>query len=456
MAYRALDSIMRHIRRLAPAPGDAGLGDGALLERFIAQRDEAAFETLLQRHGPMVLGVCRRILHDPHAVDDAFQVTFLVFLRKAHSLRRQDLLGNWLYGVAYRTALKARGTSAKRRVDEQPLADMPGPETDEALAWRDLRPLLDEEISRLPAKYRQPIVLCYLEGRTVTEAAAQLGWPSGTVAGRLARAKETLRSRLTRRGLTLSASLLGSALSQSAPAAVPAGLLTATIRSAAIVAAGQIMMAPGLAASVSFLLEGVDKAMFINKLKISASILLTMGAVGGGVLAYSKVAGQHFGINNAGGVVGFVQQPGEVKPAEVAPQAQDPRFPKTLPTLGKDKAAALIQASNFSDKLAALIAARYDAARTEVDFRWGRSVRGLETQDILLGSCLRLIEAERELSNKQADQLAALENHAQRMKEVEKIAKAKADAGRNTPQDLAQAQFYRLQAEIWLERMKGQ
>src|SRR5262249_43793015 len=148
------------------------------------------FEVLLRRHGPMVYGVCRRVLHDPHETDDAFQATFLVLIRKARSLSQRERVANWLYGVAYRTALKVRTNAARRRTRQETMTDVPATVAEDEVLWRDLRPVLDEELNRLPAKYRIPVVLCYLEGKTFTEAAQELGWPAGTVSGRLARARE--------------------------------------------------------------------------------------------------------------------------------------------------------------------------------------------------------------------------------------------------------------------------
>src|SRR5262249_30761237 len=156
-----------------------------------------------------------------------------VLLRKAASLSKRELVANWLYGVAYRTALKARTQAARRTARTQSLDDLPGEVAPDDAVWKDLRQVLDEEVQRLPTKYRVPIVLCYLEGKTFEEAARQLGWPAGTVSGRLARAKQLLRTRLTRRGLGLTAGLLGTALSQTASGALPGQLLlTATVRAA--------------------------------------------------------------------------------------------------------------------------------------------------------------------------------------------------------------------------------
>src|SRR5262249_2233965 len=145
--------------------------DGQLLERFLARREESAFTALVQRHGPMVLGVCRRLLHNEHDAEDAFQATFLVLVRKAASIVPREMVGNWLYGVAYRTAQEAKAEAARRRAREQQVKDMPPRQAAATERLDELRALLDQELSRLPDKYRVPVVLCDLEGRTRKEAA---------------------------------------------------------------------------------------------------------------------------------------------------------------------------------------------------------------------------------------------------------------------------------------------
>src|SRR5437879_10110341 len=198
MAKEPLQSLLHHIRGLAVTQEAAGLADSILLERFLTRRDEAAFEALVRRHGPMVLGVCRRVLSNPHDAEDAFQATFLVFVRKAASIAKRELLGNWLYGVAYHTARAARSAAARRRAKEAKA--MPRQQPKEDNVWQELQPLLDQELSRLPEKYRVPIVLCDLEEKSRADVARQLGLPEGTLSSRLARGRALLAKRLTRRG----------------------------------------------------------------------------------------------------------------------------------------------------------------------------------------------------------------------------------------------------------------
>src|SRR5215471_4443407 len=171
MATSPMAELIHQLRRTVLLRDGAGLTDGQLLEEYISRHDEAALAALVRRHGPMVWGVCRRVLGSYHDAEDAFQATFLVLVRKAASLARPELLANWLYGVAHQTALKARATTAKRRVRERQVTQMPEPAVTEPDLWNDLQPLLDQELSRLPEKYRVAIVLCDLEAKTRKEAA---------------------------------------------------------------------------------------------------------------------------------------------------------------------------------------------------------------------------------------------------------------------------------------------
>src|SRR5262249_34944955 len=256
-----------------------------------AARDEAVFELLLWRHAAMVLDVCQGVLRDAHAAEDAFQATFLVLARKAASIGKGESLGGWLYRVAYRVELKARARGAKQPDGPpQPLDALAARAADpaDAAALRELRPLLYEEVERLPAKYRAPVVLCYLEGKTNAEAACQLGWTRGTVSGRLARARDLLRRRLTRRGLALSGvALLALLVPGTASAAVPAALVDATVRGALLFAAGHAA-AGVVSASAVTLAEGVLKTMGITKLRLAAAVLLALGIVGVGAGVVSQ------------------------------------------------------------------------------------------------------------------------------------------------------------------------
>jgi RNA polymerase sigma factor (sigma-70 family) len=286
-------AVLRYVRKLAGASARGDSTDGQLLARFLRDRDENAFATLVDRHGPMVLNVCRRRLADANDVDDAFQAVFLVLVKKARSIHRPALLGNWLYGVACRAAANARRQAWRRQSRTKEIVEMPATEPASAEGWHEVRPLLDEELERLPEKYRAPLVLCYLQGKTYAEAARVLGWADGTVSGRLARGRALLRAALLKRGLTLSAAALTALLTQQAAEAttVPASLAASTVKAALRVAAGT-SLAAGVSTHAAALTEGVLHAMFLTKLKIATAVVLTLAVlgVGGGMATYNTWA----------------------------------------------------------------------------------------------------------------------------------------------------------------------
>jgi RNA polymerase sigma factor (sigma-70 family) len=265
MGSGQLRTLLQHLRRL-PAPGTAGLPDAQLLERFVAAKDEAAFTVLVWRYGPLVYNVCRRVLHRADDVEDAFQATFLALVRKAAAIRNRDAVGGWLHQVAHRVALRAR--AARRPTEPYPEAGLAAPETEDARLGCDLRPLLDEEVGRLPPRYRDAVVLFYLSGHTTEEAARQLGCPRGTVLSRLAWARERLRKRLTQRGVALPVGVLALWLARKgACAEVPALLIGSTLRTAQGFAAGKAAAAGVVSARAALLMEGVLRSMFLTKLK---------------------------------------------------------------------------------------------------------------------------------------------------------------------------------------------
>src|SRR5262245_48668290 len=278
-----MNMAVRELEALFEGGSLGGLSDGQLLERFVERREEAVFEAIVRRHGPMVWGVCRRVLRDHHDAEEAFQTTFLVLARKAGSLMIREKLGNWLYGVAYQTAMKARAMRAKRRGREVQVPEMPEPETgsrgdrDGPSEW------LDRELCGLPEKYRTPVILCELEGRSHKEAAGQLGWPVGTVSSRLSRARAMLARRLARRGVSLSAAGLAAMLArESAAAGMPAGLVGPTVRAASLFAAAGAT-AGTVPAGVAALTREVLRAMLLSKIKIAVAALLAGVAVVAGV-----------------------------------------------------------------------------------------------------------------------------------------------------------------------------
>ncbi len=290
MKNGGMNAAARDLQALFEVGSLGGLTDGQLLDRFVARREGAVFEAIVHRHGPMVWGVCRRILRDQHDAEDAFQATFLVFARKGSSVMTREKLGNWLYSVAFQTAVKARAMRAKRRVRESQVPDMPEPIVVPNDPWDALAESLDRELSRLPEKYRIPIVLCDLEGRTHKEAASQLGWPIGTVSGRLSRARSMLVKRLARRGMSLSVGSLAVLLAQgSASASMPTQLIGSTAEAASLFAAGFVVMG-AVSAEVAALAQGVLKIMLLNKIKNITVALLAVALVG--ILVRMAVADQ--------------------------------------------------------------------------------------------------------------------------------------------------------------------
>jgi RNA polymerase sigma factor (sigma-70 family) len=287
-------SALREIRAIFVSGTQIGLSDGELLMRFIDREGEAAqsaFAALVQRHGPMVFRVCRRLLVDSHDSQDAFQATFLILVRKAGSLKDRDSVGPWLFGVACRVAARSRSTSARRARHERRYVEMSEPsQPSEDPDRADLQVLIHEEIGRLPERYRVPVVLCYLGGVNQEDAAEQLGWPIGTVRSRLARARERLRGRLSRRGVALSAGSLLGTLTANASAVAPPALVNSTVGIAMRFAAGRMATAGVVPASVDALMREVYRSFFMIRLKIAMAVLATLGgtATGAGVFAFES------------------------------------------------------------------------------------------------------------------------------------------------------------------------
>jgi RNA polymerase sigma-70 factor (ECF subfamily) len=287
------------------------VGDAELLERFIARRDAAAFELLVRRHGPMVLGVSRRILGNETDAEDAFQATFLVLVRKASSIVPRTQVGNWLHGVARNTALKAKAMARTRRVKEREAGAARGRNVTEG-ARESLMEILDGELSALPEKYRAPIVLCDLEGLSYREAAARLRCPQGTLSGRLTRARALLARRIARHGAPAIVAALAALLARDASACVPPSLMAWTIRAGAGLAAGKALSEGVASSKVTSLVEGVLKMLLLSKLKrLTGGFLLLAAAAAVGWACQAAVSAR------AGG-------PGD----DLAPRAQEaPRAP---------------------------------------------------------------------------------------------------------------------------------
>jgi RNA polymerase sigma factor (sigma-70 family) len=297
MAKRPLPTLLRYLHRLRAAQGEAALPDKALLQRFRKEGDQAAFEVLLWRYGPMVWGLGRRLLGTEQDAEDVFQATFLVLARRAGAVGKPGSLGSWLHQVAFRLALRVRAKAAKRTAAEKrrpslSTAAPPATPTDLA-ARRQLRAVVDEEVAGLPGKYRAPVILCYLQGKTYAEAAEQLNLPKGTVSIRLLRARQLLRGRLTRRGLAFPAGALAGLLAQeAAPAMVPGHLVGSAFRAGISFAGGQAVTGAVVSAQAVCLMKGVLQAMFWTRVKIATAVVLTVLGVGLGLWAYQPAAAE--------------------------------------------------------------------------------------------------------------------------------------------------------------------
>jgi RNA polymerase sigma factor (sigma-70 family) len=293
MAAGHLNRVLGQVRNALGRQDAMGMADAELLERYVRQQDDMAFEALVRRHGPMVLGVCRRVLANAADAEDAFQATFLVLVRKAPTLRSPALVGNWLHGVACRTAQEALKAARRRRVKESAVIPRAEPPED---PWAELRLVLDQELTRLPTKYRAVLVLCDLEGKTRNEAANALGCPEGTVASRLAGARATLARRLGRYRMGISAATMTGLLLPGASGSIPASLLAGTLQAARLWAADSVAAGGVISAEVAVLTKGVLKTMFWSKIKTAVAVIFVVCLLGGGVTAgifsYPAQAGQ--------------------------------------------------------------------------------------------------------------------------------------------------------------------
>jgi RNA polymerase sigma factor (sigma-70 family) len=333
MATHRLHHILQHLRRQAAADQGTDLTDGQLLRRFTGSHEETAFAALVQRHGPLVLGVCRRVLGNSPDTEDVFQATFLVLASRAGAIRKSDSVASWLYGVAVRIARKARVCAARRGIYERraPVRLAIGDDPAESAAGRELRQVLDEELDRLPEKYRAPLVLCYLEGKSHEEAARQLGWPNGTVCGRLARARDLLRGRLARRGVAPCVGVLATLLAaEAAPAAVPSALAAATVKTAGLLGAG-LPATPALPRQVAALADSALRGMVWAKMKIAAVALMALGLLVGGAVIAAKM---QTGAPATSAIQNRPSTPAKRRVPVLRDRAGDPLPPQALARLG--------------------------------------------------------------------------------------------------------------------------
>jgi RNA polymerase sigma factor (sigma-70 family) len=320
MRPSSLVSFIGRLRRLVE-PSAGGLEDAELLERVAAQRDEAAFEVLLWRYGPLVLRVCRRTLRREQDVEDAFQATFLTLARKAGSIARREALGGWLHQVAYRIGLRARARAERDGIlDQERVERAAAPIAHDADGeWREV---LDKEVQRLPNRYRTPFILYYLEGKTHAEAARLLACAPGTIASRLAWARERLRARLTASGLTFPAALGSLFVPAEGDAASLAALIATALRTGRLLTTGPLPGAEAIPAHVTAWSKGVVRAMFLSKVQVVATLVLASVLIGAGGVLWQRVkaGGDEPGLSNEPAAVATAQSQQKPKIASPSPE----------------------------------------------------------------------------------------------------------------------------------------
>jgi RNA polymerase sigma factor (sigma-70 family) len=435
VANSQMNIVIDHLRRAGLAGSEAALTDGQLLECFVSRRDEAAITTLVRRQAPMVWGVCRRVLRDQDDAEDAFQATFLVLVRKAASILPREMVANWLYGVAHKTALKARATKAKRQSREKQVPEMLEPEVViKPDLWHDLQPLLDQELSLLPGKYRVALVLCDLENKTRKEVARQLKIPEGTLSSRLTTARTLLANRLARHRLSVPSLMLGVVLAEeAASAAVPISVLSSTIKAVSLVAAGNAV--GGIVSiKVATLIEGVLKTMFVTKMKIATMVLVLVAAVSGAAgLLYGTQAGD----------------PATPKQPPLASQATSDEGGSGSKVLAREP----VRPKN--EKLHALLKEKLEILQQMADHAKQLHNQNVASQDEVRAANLRVYYAKLDLCETLKDRIGVLEKIVEAMKEAEESASNLVKQGVASQEEIRGAKLGRLEAEIALEREKA-
>ena len=407
------------------------LEDGLLLERFLADRDEAAFRVLLERHGPMVWNVCSRVLSHRQDAEDAFQATFLVLLRRAEAIRTRGSVGSWLHGVALRTAQKARGRAAQRHLLESgTLVADALPARIEQASEND--PVLEEELARLPDKYRLPLLLCYYQGQTLEHAAQSLGWPLGTIAGRMSRAREQLRRRLQRRGIILAVPAVAAMLAERATAAmISPSLITQTVQSCRDWLSPEKTV-PTVVYSLS---QGVLQAMFWSKIKATTIVVLFLGLLGLG----SGLLFKHAWARDP--IVHGTPTDQEASGEGIPPGRKFDRVPVVGP----------------SPKWKELAKRKLEVAREEWRLRQAEFMKiGRYDIQLLFGTSQRILEAELEVLENKADRVAAIERHLEVTRGVLARQKALYESGRVARQDVLTSEYLCLDVEMRLVKEKGE
>ena len=416
---------VQQVFELARRRQKAGVSDGQLLSRYIADNDQEAFALLVKRHGPMVWGVCNRALRCPHDAADAFQATFLVLARRSELISPRERVGHWLYGVARLTALRARVAAARRGRHEMTVENLPE-QSESPVEVNELNTLLDQTLSRLPAKYRLPIVLCDLEEKTHRDVATQLGWPVGTVAGRLVRGRKLLASRLARQGIAIPSGTVMALTAQGAT--VPLWLLKETAHAASLFAAVPVTGGAG-ASTAAGLAWGVINAMFLTKCKIAAGVMLT--------LALSMLA-----LGATGWTQAHASAPPQAAAAKPDPHQDQHSHKIELKVDVKDTPLRKLQ----REKVVLLA-----KAMNEVH---AQRAQGKATYMEAAQSHHALCKAEFDLANNDEDRLKAITKQVKWAKEIEVNAKNLHEEGKFPLLDLYKVMTDRIDAEIALEKLK--
>jgi RNA polymerase sigma factor (sigma-70 family) len=369
MLEQRVNHLLGRVRELLTSANFGALPDRELLEKFVADRDEAAFTALVRRHGSMVMGVCWRILRNPHDVEDAWQATFLILVRKAGAIRKRASVSSWLHGVALRVSQKLKRQQSRR---PPTLAFVENGFSDpvlEAMSWQDVSRLLDEELNRLPERFRQPVALCYLEGKTRDEAAAELGWSFTTLRGRLEQGRKLLKRRLSARGVAFSAALVSAALAPGAALAVPRQWIANLVQT--------VTSSAWVSNRVQNLVEGAIRTMFLRKLSIPALVAgLVFGMLLSGWVYFSPETFHS---------VQAAQAP-EPKSKEPAPKAKDKDKPATPKAREADKELEASVKTSTEKAIAWLKKAQNkDGSWTEKQFNHPEGVSALAMLALLEG-----------------------------------------------------------------------
>jgi RNA polymerase sigma factor (sigma-70 family) len=428
----------------------SGKTDRELLQLFVQQpRDEAAFEVLVKRHGGMVWGVCRRIVGDHHDAEDAFQAAFLCLARKANQLGQPDLLCNWLHGVARNLAWKVKAKKLQQRAKEESAKERQAVTRQDRSASeadvREWREVLDAEIDRLPVKYRTLLIQYDLEGKPLKELAAQRKCPLGTIKGELARARERLRNRLLKRGLTLSGSVLAGLSAGETASAAPPELAAATAKGVALWMTSGNAVAGTFSAKVIALTEEMMRGLLMSKIKI------IVGTLAAAVFVFGSTGGYlTWGAGKA------AEDKPTHKPANQPAKVQTPvadEQPKEEPKLSLFKMEPLA-ADPKDDELRKLLKECYNAALAEAARLDERVTAGKDTPDRVTNVVLRLRHVGLELFDDPKEKLAFLQKVVELTKHVENVFQMRYNGGSAVIQDLACARYYRADAEIALLRLK--